>query len=131
MIRINWDKIEKLFLEAKEIAKKWDKERTFWEDLFTWYADRREYYFDMWPFNSSVLNTRIFPIAKRNREDFIKDENNIKYLNEIVLCATRYIGLQLEHLGNLIGIDSFEKCLHEKKKKGMGNEIRFLTTHHR
>lgn len=43
----------------------------------------------MWPFNSAVLNPHIFPTAKRNREDFITDEENIRYLNEIVYVCDR------------------------------------------
>ena len=89
MIKINRDKIEDMFFEAKEIAEKWDKEKTFWEDLFTFYGDNRDYYLDMWPFNSSVLIPRIIPIAKRNREDFISDKENIAYLNEIVFVCDR------------------------------------------
>ena len=89
MIKINWDKIEQIFLEAIEIAEKWDKEKSFWDDFFTFYGDNQDYYLDMWPFNSAVLNPHIFPTAKRNREDFITDEENIRYLNEIVFVCDR------------------------------------------
>lgn len=89
MIKINRDKIENMFLEAREIAEKWDKEKTFWQDLFTFYWDRTDYYIDYWPFNSSVLIPRIIPHAKRNREDFIEDEENVKYLESIVFVCDR------------------------------------------